>query len=58
MDSSGLRLLLDTRRRLQALNRRLAEICPGGGVRRLLDMAGVGVRLAIYADRPAAHRAA
>jgi anti-anti-sigma factor len=35
MDSSGVHLLLDTRRRAADLGRRLAVICPDGSVRRV-----------------------
>ena len=57
MDSSGLHLLLDTRRRVRDLNRQLAIICPPGPVRRLFDIAGVPEHLPLYDDRAAAHRA-
>jgi anti-anti-sigma factor len=56
MDSTGLHLLLGTRERMRELNRRLAVVCPAGAVRRVFDLAGVDGRLALYADRDAAHR--
>jgi len=58
MDSGGLHVLLDARRRLRDLNRRLAVICPGGAVRRLFEVAGVVEWLPVYEDRVAAHLAA
>jgi anti-sigma B factor antagonist len=58
MDSGGLHVLLDARRRLLDLNRRLAVICPGGAVRRLFEVAGVVEWLPVYEDRVAAHLAA
>ena len=57
MDSSGLHLLLDTRRRVRDLNRQLAIVCPPGPVRRLFEIAGVSEHLPLYDDRAAAHRA-
>ena len=57
MDSSGLHLLLDTRRRVRDLNRQLAIICPPGPVRRLFDVAGVTEHVPLYDDRAAAHHA-
>ena len=57
MDSAGLHLLLDTRRRLAELNRRLAVICPAGCVRRLFKVAAVDRVLPLYDDRGAAHLA-
>jgi anti-anti-sigma factor len=56
MDSTGLHFLLETQARLNSLSRRLAIICPGGPVRRLLDLAGVAERLPLYGNRAAAHR--
>jgi anti-sigma B factor antagonist len=58
MDSTGLHLLLDTRRRTRDLNRRLAVICPRGSVRRLVEIAGVDHLLRLYDDRATAHCAA
>jgi anti-sigma B factor antagonist len=56
MDSTGLHALLDARRRLVTLNRRLAIVCPDGAIRRLFEVAGLEDALDIYADRGAAHR--
>ena len=56
MDSSGLHVLLDAHRRMRALRRRLAIVCPGGAVRRLFEIAGVADVLPLYDDRAAAHR--
>jgi anti-anti-sigma factor len=58
MDSAGLHLLLATRERAADLNRRLAIVAPSRPVQRLFDVAGVSAMLPLYADRPAAHRAA
>ena len=58
MDSSGLHVLLEARRRTCELNRRLAVICPGGTVRRVFEMSRVLERLPVFGDRAAAHRAA
>jgi anti-anti-sigma factor len=58
MDSSGVHLLVETNARLGQLNRRLAIVCPGGVVRRVLDLTGVAALLPLYLDRAAAHRAA
>ena len=57
MDSTGLHLMLDTRRRVQALNRRLAIVCPPGFVRKVFEVAGVAGQLPVFDDRAAAHRA-
>jgi anti-sigma B factor antagonist len=45
MDSSGLNLLLQTRARLDALDGRLAIVCPQGCVRRAFDLAGLDRQL-------------
>jgi anti-sigma B factor antagonist len=57
MDSTGLHLLLDTRRHVCELNRRMAIICPDGRIRRLFDIAGLTDQLPLYHDRAVAHRA-
>ena len=56
MDSSGLHLLLDTKRRAHELRRRLAIVCPPGTVRRVFDIAGVADALPLYEDLASAHR--
>jgi anti-anti-sigma factor len=58
LDTTGVHLLVDTRRRLAALNRRLAIICPPGRIRYLLDVVNVSGALPLFADRPSAHQAA
>jgi anti-sigma B factor antagonist len=58
MDSSGLHVLLEARRTTDRLNRRLAIICPGGPVRRVIELAGMLDHLPVFDNRPAAHRAA
>jgi anti-sigma B factor antagonist len=55
MDSSGLRLLIESWRRLSQQNRRLAIVCPRGAVRRVFDIAGVSDRLPLYDELAAAH---
>jgi anti-sigma B factor antagonist len=56
MDSSGVHVLLAAQRRLCALNRRFAVICPEGGIRRLFEAADVSSQLPLYQDRAQAHR--
>jgi anti-anti-sigma factor len=56
MDSSGLHALIGIQRRLRALNRRLAVICPAGAVRHVLEVTGVEAWLPLFADRADAHR--
>ena len=56
MDSSGVHVLLAAEAQARVLNRRLAVICPGRHIRRLLDVSGASDQLAIYEDRAAAHR--
>jgi anti-sigma B factor antagonist len=58
LDSAGLHLLLDTRRRAAELGRRLAVVCPAGTVRRVFEVAGVAEALPLYDDRTAAQHAA
>jgi anti-sigma B factor antagonist len=58
MDSAGLHLLLETRRRVAELNRRLAIVCPSPTVQRLIEVSGLEGKLPVYADRAAANRAA
>jgi anti-anti-sigma factor len=58
MDSTGIHLMLDTVRRLSALNRRVAIICPAGRIRRVLDISGAASVLPLYDDRASAHQAA
>jgi anti-sigma B factor antagonist len=57
MDSSGVHLMIETRRRLAELNRRLAIICPPGPIRRVLDLAGASGILPLFHDRSSAHHA-
>lgn len=58
MDSTGLHVLLGVRRRVRALKRHLAIICPPGPVRRVFDLTGVSEILPLYEDRATANRAA
>ena len=55
MDSSGIHVLLETRTRLRALERRLAVICPPGDVRHVLEVAGLDGALPLYDDRSASN---
>lgn len=55
MDSTGITAIIDTRSRLDG--RRFALICPGGPVRRVLDIAGVERAIPIHDSRSAAHSA-
>jgi anti-sigma B factor antagonist len=57
LDSTGLHLLLDARRRADALNRRLAIVCPAGPVRRVFQLAGLAEQLPVFGSRAEAHRA-
>jgi anti-sigma B factor antagonist len=55
MDSSGLHVLFDTQARVEALQRRLAIICPTGAVRRLFEVTGFADRLPLVDDLATAH---
>jgi anti-sigma B factor antagonist len=57
MDSSGLRVLIDTRQSASANGRRLLVICPQGPVRRVIEISGVEAALEIHPDRASAHAA-
>ena len=57
MDSTGVHLMLETRRRVVALNRQMAIICPRGRIRRLLDVSGASRLLPLFEDRTSAHQA-
>jgi anti-sigma B factor antagonist len=55
MDSTGVHVLVDTRRRLEPQNRRLAVVCrEGGQVHRLLALLGLLDALAVYRSRESA----
>jgi anti-sigma B factor antagonist len=56
MDSSGVHLLLDARRTVGSLARRLAIICPPGAVRRVLEISGVADTLPLFEDLAGANR--
>jgi len=55
MDSTGVRILLDTRGALSGTGRSFAVICPPGPVRRVLQIAGVEGDLPLFTDRASAH---
>jgi anti-sigma B factor antagonist len=57
MDSTGLRALLNARRRLHVNLTSLAIICPEGPVRRVFTIAGLDHEFSIHADRASAHAA-
>jgi anti-anti-sigma factor len=56
IDSSGIHALLQIRGRVEALNRRLAVICPLGPIRRAFELTGLDEALPLYASRDEAHR--
>jgi anti-anti-sigma factor len=58
MDSTGLNILLGLRRRLIALRRSLAIVCPRGPVRRVFEIGGVERELVIHPTLSAAQRRA
>jgi anti-sigma B factor antagonist len=58
MDSTGLKILLRLRRRLVALRRRLAIVCPRGPVHRVFEIAGLDRELVIHPTLSAAQRQA
>jgi anti-sigma B factor antagonist len=55
MDSSGLNVLFDSQVRAEALQRRLAIVCPTGSVRRLFEVTGFADRLPLFDDLATAH---
>jgi anti-sigma B factor antagonist len=55
MDSTGVKVLLDTRGALSGTGRSFAVICPPGPVRRVLGIAGVEGDLPLFTDRASAH---
>jgi len=48
MDSSGAHVLLDASKRLRALGRGFSVICQRGSISRLLELLGLGDRLAVH----------
>ena len=50
IDSAGLRVLVETRRRLAAMNRSLSVHDPSAPTRRVLQMTGVGPELGVFDD--------
>jgi anti-sigma B factor antagonist len=57
MDSTGVKVLLETRGALSGSGRTFAVICPPGPVRRVLHIAGVEGDLPLFSDRASAHAA-
>jgi anti-sigma B factor antagonist len=58
MDSSGLKVVLGLRRRVDELRRRLAIVCPPGRVRRVFELAGVDGALPLHPSLADAQRRA
>jgi anti-sigma B factor antagonist len=58
IDSTGIHALLQVRSRVEALNRRLAVICPVGPIRRAFALTGLDEALPLYMSRDEAHRKA
>lgn len=56
IDSSGIHALLQVRGRVDALNRRLAVVCPFGPIHRAFRLTGLDEALPLYASREEAHR--
>ena len=56
IDSTGIHALLQVRSRVEALNRRLAVICPVGPIRRAFALTGLDEALPLYTSRDEAHR--
>jgi anti-sigma B factor antagonist len=56
IDSSGIHALLQVRGRVDALNRRLAVVCPLGPIHRAFRLTGLDVALPLYTSREEAHR--
>jgi anti-sigma B factor antagonist len=56
MDSSGLKVVLGLRRRVDELRRRLAIVCPLGRVRRVFELAGVDSALPLHTSLADAQR--
>ncbi|HET8759373.1 MAG TPA: STAS domain-containing protein [Solirubrobacteraceae bacterium] len=56
IDSTGIHVLLEVRGRVEALNRRLAVICPIGPIRRAFGLTGLDDALPLYTSRDEAHR--
>ena len=50
MDSSGAHALLDASKRLRAEDRAFSVICMPGSISRLLELLGLGDRLALHTD--------
>ena len=58
MDSTGLALLMNARRRAQRRGQGFAIICPGGPISRVFEIADMVETLGVCSDRDAALRAA
>jgi anti-sigma B factor antagonist len=58
MDSTGLALLMNARRRAQRLGQGFAIICPTGPISRVFEIADMVETLGVFRDRAAAVRAA
>lgn len=51
IDSTGLSLLVETKRRLEEHNRGFGICCPDADVRRLLELTGIDRALGLYGSR-------
>jgi anti-sigma B factor antagonist len=58
MDSTGLALLINTRRRLVRRGRGFAIVCPGGPIARVFEIADMVESLHVFPDRESARVAA
>jgi anti-anti-sigma factor len=56
IDVRGIHAVVDLRHRASADGRRLSVICPGGNVRRALELTGAAAELPLYESRAEAHR--
>ena len=58
MDSTGLALLMNARRRVVRLGQGFAIVCPGGPISRVFEIADMVESLRVYPDRETARVAA
>ena len=58
MDSTGLALLMNARRRVMRLGHGFAIVCPGGPISRVFEIADMVESLHVCPDRASARRAA
>jgi anti-sigma B factor antagonist len=58
MDSTGLALLMNARRRVTRLGQGFAIVCPGGPISRVFEIADMVGRLGVFPDEQTARAAA